>query len=58
MLSRETIERLQRILERRTQTSISFEQAAEASDVYVGFFGALLEEKGGAAQLEQAPKKR
>lgn len=57
MLSRETIERLQGILERRTGASISFEQAAEAADVYIGFFGTLLDCKPSKNQLEDTLKK-
>jgi len=57
MLSRETIERLQRILERRTESSISFEQAAEAADVYVGFFGTLLDVRNSEKKVEKTLEK-
>jgi len=44
MLSNETIERLRIILERRTGTDFSFEEAAVCADHYVKFFSVLLEE--------------
>ncbi len=43
MLSQETIKRLQKILEDRTDSCVSFDEAAEAADVYVGLFSVLCE---------------
>lgn len=42
MLSQETIEHLRAILEARRGSSVSFEEAAEAADLYVGLFSALI----------------